>query len=165
MELIITPDNTGWNIHVVVDLQEIGDETSRFQMRGDTFIPKAQCPTEDALRNTVQGGVSHMVHRMINAWRVSMMHRLRDTIVESIQASSGHGEVSRSAEGGVPATDIAEGVVPPCLHDVIYAPNDGSLFGRCVRCEDEKIPVADYRQSAMMAEGFLVRLKRLGGER
>jgi hypothetical protein len=162
VELIITSAPGKWDVDVVLDIEEPGDKNSRFRMVGHTTINKIECRTEQEALNTVQAAVSHMALKMTTQWRVPMMHRIRDTVMATVWPPERHGEASGSVSEEVPATDIAEGVVPDaphdCAHLLIYcAPR--ATFGKCITCGTDGIDATKYGQSAALNVGFLSKLR------
>lgn len=162
MELIITSRPGNWDVDVVLDIEEPGDKNSRFRMVGHTVIPKAECRTEQEAITTVQAAISHMALKMTTQWRVPLMHRLRDTVMQTVWPPETPGEATGSVSMEVPATDIADGVVPDvpsdCGHLIIFQ-NHGATFGKCITCQTDGISVENYRQSAAFSLGFLTKLQ------
>jgi hypothetical protein len=138
MELVIKDAGLSWHVHVAMTLQEVGSEET-FTLTGDVDISKGECSTREQAVLTAQGAMSHMTHRMINRWRLPLVHSLREMVVDGIMAQMGHGEAPRSASEEVAATPIAEGVVPTPIYRVegghLHCQHGVILYGtHCTSC-------------------------------
>jgi len=143
MELKIGTDTDKWNVHCVIMLKEDDDdsEMSKYTMIGEIDIPKAQCGTPESMQNTVHGAVSHMVHKMVNKWRLSLVHTIREAVIAAIQPPTSPGEAPRSGGSDASAIDIADGVLPTPPREAVPCEIFGHQYGRgqggrkCIYCE------------------------------
>jgi hypothetical protein len=108
MELNIERTDTHYKITISMSIEETGDPESRTYMEETTLIPLAQCEHPDTIPHVTHGAASHLLHKMINRWRIPLTHATGQAMGEAIRRyQRAHGEVPSSASEAGAAIPVA----------------------------------------------------------
>lgn len=116
MEMVITETDDAYNIEVKLDVAMLeSDGGGTLCLKFDTSVAKSVCVSEHMIRTHTQGAASVLVAGMFAEWRRGLSKTLAAAayraIIDLATARAGGGDRAPGAPAGVPAIQVAEGVV------------------------------------------------------